>query len=270
MTPSYLTLARREVVPPEPLSGDWDLTSQLPSGMTLVDDNQWTAQWGSGWDIATNRSGPAPSIGTDSSQPETSIGGSSVKTGSAVLVQPYGGTADGEEPQFPFRTWSASREVFASAIVKFADTWVQPTSSGIKWHLFDGTQFLWFGLGNSSTTSGWPRIAVTTDTGTSSPTSSRYDWPVNSGQTAAATMEPGQWYKLSYLMRRGSPGDNLTIWVNDVKVLDTDDQGGVAWSSGTHTWNGVQLGATWGGGIGFTAPSGNTIYYARTAFWRRA
>jgi hypothetical protein len=256
-------------VPPPPSAGNWDLTTNRPSGTwTTVTDNPWSSLNAQGWGIATNRPGPAPSIVQDATAPD----------GDAfVLQQPYAGTTDGNEPKFPYLAWNASDEVFLSTIVKFAPTWVQPPRSGVKWLLFEGEGGAglvgWAGLGAGNAPQGSGRAGEVLNG------VPYWDWVFDASANAPFSgvapsprlrnepLRQGQWHKLQVWIRR-SPA-RVVMWVNDVKVTDTDELGQFTWSSASQRFSGIQFGATWGGGIGYSAPAGNILYHARTAIYRR-
>jgi hypothetical protein len=261
---------------------DPELASNRPGmGWTLVTDNRWTAAWGEGWGIADNRApGPAPRIEDDAVSagrvavvPVTTVDGASDEGERAILVQRYGGTEDGFEPQFPFTGWESSREVFLASVVYFPPTWVQPEVSGIKWWIpetpFDGLG--WAGLGNDG--SGEPRWAFSLEGGRARPP---WDGRVTFDRTSehgfdldAATLTRGRWHKLQLYLASGDR-DRIAMWVDDRLVWDSDRMAApLTWVEDTLTFNAIQLGATWGGGIGFPAPESNDIDYARTAIWRR-
>jgi hypothetical protein len=252
-----------------PQPGSWDLTSNLPSGSwTQATDNPWSTLNAQGWGVATNRSGPAPSIVQDATAPDGDPN---------VLRQPYGGTRDGEEPQFPYFYWDASDEVFLATIVKFAPTWQQPSNSGVKWLLFEGQSGAglvgWSGLGAGSAPqgsgrpgdilSGVPYFDWVFDASANAP----YAGVAPSPRLRNEPLRQGQWHKLQVWLRR-SPA-RVVMWVNDVKVTDTAELGQFTWTSASQRFSGIQFGATWGGGIGYPAPSGNVLFHARTAIYRR-
>jgi hypothetical protein len=265
----------------QPPSNNWDLGSNLPTGggWTLRTDNQWTTQWGSGWDIATNRApNPAPEIITDptGTQPATTVNGVT-KSSSLILNQIYTGTPDGYEPQFPFFYWPTTQELFFSTVCYIPATWQQPTTSGVKWLLVEGSSGAglvgWAGLGGSTNPA---RVGLPGSLVAGEP---YWDWvfdaSANSPYTGVANLPPirnepltrGQWHKLQCYIRSGDP-DVVYQWVDDVLVTDST-QTPFTFTSSTQRFDGIQFGATWGGGIGYPAPEGNVIYHARTAIWTR-
>jgi hypothetical protein len=263
--PITLRITRGAAPPPEPV-GNWDLAANLPSGMTLVTDNPWTSEWG-GWNIATNREGPMPEIGTDASQPETNIASGSVKTSDAVLIQSYAGTPDGFEPKFPISSLGNGLEVFISIVVKFLPSWENPITSGIKWHLVNAELDAldrsagWFGTGNqvAGVQSAPAQYWVWDGTRADAPGSRPSAQPT----LGAGLMTQGQWHKVQYRLRKDPA--LVQIRMNDVLIVDAS---GFEWTDPAGVFTTFQMGATWGGGATPNpAPEGTIIHYARSAIW---
>lgn len=256
---------------PPPSSGA--LFENLPAGMTLVTDNPWTGpllpappgDWETLWvDPVTGASwelGPAnvsaPVVIVDASAPEG--------VGTALALD-YAGTADGFDPRGPFVSWAPSNEFALGMYVRFAPTWVQPTFSGIKWNLIrdSGGIFGWFGLGPEVLdVAGPPNLKFDFQFGACASGACPSDRRVSSTPANAGSMPTGQWHKVQYYVRKDPA--LLRAWVNDVLVIDKSD---FSWASVSGMWR-AELGGTWGGGIGYSAPEGNVVYYGRTVVLRR-
>ena len=72
------------------------------------------------------------------------------------------------------------------------------------------------------------------------------------------------WHKLQYYLNK-DPG-TVRMWLNDSLIVD---ESSFTWAAPAGAWQSIQLGATWGGGIGYPGPAGNLIYYDRCAIWSR-
>jgi hypothetical protein len=288
--PITLRITRGAAPPPEP-PGDpdfADLSTNLPSGMTLHTETTFPEDFtnpipgpawqdpvsGVYWSIASNRQGEDPTIESDATAPSG--------TGT-VFRQNYAGVADGFEPKFPNTGLGGGLEVFIAMHVKFAESWTNPITSGIKWHILNAMQ------DGSSQTAGW--FGTGREVGGASETINEPNqgWVFN-GQCAEMTEEAcgipesegavrfqlrpalgtglmtrGVWHKVQYYMNK-NPG-TVRIWVDDVAVVDWS---GFTWGDPAGGWQTIQMGATWGGGATPNpAPEGTIIYYDRCAIWRR-
>ena len=259
------TPADASVPPP---AGIEELASNLPPGMTLVTDNQFTVTSGQDpatgayWGIASNRQGEIPTIEIDPTAPSGN---------ERVFRQSYAGVEDGHEPMFPSTGLGVGNEVFIAMHVKFDELWENPQNSGIKWHITNAMQG-----GDGSQTAGWFGIGRESETNTAEP---NLHWVFNgtcadcvsqprsrldSDPPAAGNLTRGEWHKVQYYLSK-DPG-RIAVWVNDVLIID---HSGFTWTHPAGTWQSFQMGATWGGGIGHAGPENNRIYYDRVIIWRR-
>jgi len=275
-----MVLLAREWAAETTLSVDFrDLSTNVPAGMTLHTENSFTAiQWtdpvsGVYWNYASNRQGETPTIEDDETAPSGN---------GKVFRQSYAGVQDGYEPQFPLTSLGGGNEVFVSMHVKFDALWENPLNSGIKWHIVNAIQHGesqaagWFGTGReyggAAETLHEPnqgfvfngQCAEMTEAACGireSPMAVRFQLRPALG---TGLMTRGEWHKVQYYLRK-DPG-LVRIWVDDVLVVD---HSGFTWGDPSGTWQSIQLGATWGGGIGHPGPENNRIYYDKVMIWRR-
>jgi hypothetical protein len=257
-----------------------ELTSNLPSGMTLVTDNPFVSAmteeaWqdpvtGARWSIASNREGEIPRIEQDPTAPSGN---------GLVFRQSYAGVRDGHEPMFPATGLGGGNEVYIAMHVKFDAEWENPRNSGIKWHILNAMQHgtsqsaVWLGTGREY--DGAPETIDEPNQGmVFNGTCASGNCGVPESETAVryqlrpalgtGLMTRGQWHKVQYYLSK-SPGI-VRIWLNDVLVVDNTD---FEWTDPEGAWQSMQMGATWGGGVGYSGPENNRIYYDRVMIWRR-
>ena len=240
-----------------------NLQSQEPPGFTLIHDVNWETI---PFMVADNRHpGTHPEIAEDPTAPGDNF---------YVVRQTYAGVPDGQEPQFLYPFFGGAHDsLYYASFVKFDDTWVQPSFSGIKWHIpvtRSGTWIGWIGLGDSPSEPGSPKLGFVLDN------SATYGGRLGY-ETLDVPLTPGEWHKIQYLIENVPlQQDRIRMWVNDILVLDSNDA--PPWTEGGNPiqqsgplefiedkqMTGIQMGATWGGGIPYPGPEGNTLSYAHT------
>ena len=168
--------------------------------------------------------------------------------------------------------------------VKFAETWTNPSTSGIKWHI------PFADLNGTNTTTGWLGMARQGLIGEDSP-EPLHSWvfdgtcpafnstcgiPASDSPNvvrfntypeppSAGLMTRDVWHKVQYYLNK-NPGI-VRMWINDVMVMNRT---GFVWNDPAGAWQSMQIGATWGGGATPNpAPEGNIIYYDKFVVYRR-
>lgn len=275
------------------------LNNNLPgSGWSLV-TNQNFGTWedpmadswqdpvtGVYWSTATNREGENPSIVSDTTAP----------AGSNQLVwrQNYEGVRDGHEPMFPSTSLGGGLEFFLGYYVKFAATWTNPSTSGIKWHIPNaiqggaGSQSAgWLGTGRESGGAGGtvdePAMKWTFNGTCEEMTEAACGIEESPGAVrfqvrpalGTGLMTRGSWHKVQYYMNKGGTGNQgiVRIWLDDALIVDHT---GFTWTDPAGTWQSIQLGATrggaalWGSGsLTDLAPAGTIIHYDQFMIYSR-
>jgi len=247
----------------------WDALSQLPAGLTLITDNRWTRLDEPGWGVVNNPTADL-AIVTDTTAPDGDP---------SVLSQVWAGVADGYNPDYAWVGFSSRQELYGAFIVKFSANW---RSEGVKWLIAEAGGSpnselpFWLGLGPYQVAlppGGLdPVLGFTTNGGAS-------NYPYDDSQPgwfgptylAPRRLPRGVWCKVQFHV--SSNPDRARVWIDDVLIFDSnlEPRPGFtfAWSWGSQVFNGLQLGATWGGGNSASPPPGATISYARTVLYGR-
>lgn len=266
------------------------LDNNLPgTGWTLVTDQNFNsidlaelqalpATTGSNWAVSTNRQGEDPTIVADATAPSGD---------GLVFRQNYEGVNDGFEPKFPNSGLGGGLAVYIGFYVKFLNTWTNPTTGGIKWHIVNAMQ------GGESQSAGWLGMGRAYDLGTDQFEPS-HGWVFNGTcdemdatcgtdegggvrfytaptPAAAGLMTRGEWHKVQYYLSKGGAGTTglgiVRVWIDDVLIIDRT---GFTWVDEAGTWQSFAMGATWGGGnTPSVGPEGNIIYYDRCVIYSR-
>lgn len=243
--------ARVVVVPPPdtttpPTTGSWDLASQLPAGLTKRADTQHETLVPSGWPGYATRMGAQPSLLTNAGAPLNDA---------TAMRQTWTGVIDGESPHYLW--WpTQSTHLYVATIVRISSAMMPPNE--VKWITFNpGNGFAWIGFYREGNAHEMRFVR-------------RGSRDYYAGRVGAVRPLPtDQWAKVQLEVRINPT--RVRLWIND--VLTMSESGVLPSTFPAFSWDGMtsfgelQLGSTWGGGNGVTAPANATIDYARTAIW---
>lgn len=236
------------------VGGNWDLTTNVPAGMSLVVDTEWLSSSeaaADGWDLSSDGVGTSgPIFVSDGTAPDGAAG---------CIDQRYTGVPDGFDPNRYSRAFTTTNEIFYSTIVKFSPGW-DFGPSGIKFILLQGAGNQgWLSLQRSGIAPenglqagiGWAKAGISGGDPTHAP-------------LTTIRLQRDVWYKIQFRARTSAGGGQLfQIWIDDVLYVNT-----TAGSFPFSSFNNLSQGSTWGGGNGFSAPT-MWARHARTALWRR-
>ncbi len=239
---------------------NWDVRSNEPAGMTTLTDNRHTELTPDPWRLAMNKAGyDVPIIVTDETAPDG--------LDTQVLEQSYHGVPNMYTPRFNYASLRNSSEVYVSTIFKVDEGWLHPArypsgGSVVKWLIFmTNTKMFFVALGGSH----WDPYAGPNPNPVGAVWLIDYHRPpenlkVSETPLALVPIFGDTWYKVQVHAQTGAT-PRLRLWVNDVLVEDSDREG---WNPQEGTvFQELQLGGTWGGGIGYDAPD-QSVFYART------
>ncbi len=237
--------------PPPPVGGQWNLASNLPAGMTLRSDTHHNTLIPSGWGGVAQRSGPAPSVVTDASDPSGD---------GNVMRQLWGGVGDGASPSFLYRQTNYNH-IYVATIAKISSS-MMPTNE-VKWLTWaPASGFAWLGFYGSSGTYGSQRFGLRgAETEMRFVRRSGQDY-ISERVGTHMNIPTDRWVKVQIELRI-SPV-RVRVWIDDVLV---QTEGASFNWAGITSFGELQMGSTWGGGNGRSAPSGASIDYGRTVIW---
>jgi hypothetical protein len=244
--------ATRQSTPPP--AGSYEFTN-LPAGMTVHSDAQWTSSGAPGWTLQTGNSHPNNAVRAIS-DPTSPTGGA------AEMFFPQG-LGDGLQPGGIYMNnegaFGSDQEIFIGVVMKYSANWI-PHSNQVKLHLVHLGQYGWLGMFDGCWGSG---VGHWTMANWGSQTVS---WPrqgdcmVNTAALPSYT--PGTWVKQEIHIRRSSPGQSdgfMRVWIDGTLTLDAT---GLRFADDLR-FGGFHHAGTWGGG-GPAVPHDQSLYVARS------
>ena len=230
--------------PPPPSPGDWSFNN-IPSGMPMIDSNNFTELRAPGWDIAFNQSDRSPEIVNIPTPVDNS-----------VIRQWWSGVPDSWSPHYPYLRTPQLNEAFFGVIFRLSPEWDWGTGNGwSKWFtVLSGAGNAWWGFVGPGGIGRNP-----TQRGQTEAPGFSHQWTSGTRDTQTFTQpwfDNGEWVKLEMYINLRPGEERVRAWMNDVLVLD----GVPDWGGSTPPIGELKLGSTLGGGSGL--PTLDVRYYA--------